>query len=140
MSLIDDLMGRGGIDSTFTDWNEARNFVIFETIVNNPRFDDATNIALQDMETEAYKATYGQFFASEETEIAQYFQYLRNNFPSITDDERFLSIYQVSVEVKADEPSIGFDDIEIPEGVSSVGKKVLIGAGVYALILLLLGT
>jgi len=138
MSLIDDLMGRGGIDSTFTDWNEARNFVIFETIVNNPRFDDATNIALQDMEQEAYEATYGQFFASEETEIAQYFQYLRNNFPSITDDERFLSIYQVSVEVKADEPSIGFDDIKIPEGVSSVGKKVLIGVGVYGLLLLLI--
>ena len=138
MSLIDSLMGRGGIDSTFTDWNEARNFVIFETSVNNPRFDDATSIALQDMEQQAYDATYGQFYASETTEIAQYFQYLRNNFPSITDDERFLSIYQAAVQVKADEPSIGFDDVEIPEGVSSVGKKVLIGIGLYGLLVLLI--
>ncbi len=52
----------------------------------------------------------------------------------------FLSIYQVAVEVKADETSIGLDDVEIPEGVSSVGKKVLIGVGVYGLLLLLLGS
>ncbi len=128
MSIIDSLFGQGAIDSTFSDWNEARNFVIFQTIINNPRFDDATNIALQDMEQEAYVATSGQLLKSEKQEIGEYFNYLRNNFPSITDDERFLAIYESAVEVKAGQSSVGLEDIEIPKKVS-IGLPVLIGLG-----------
>jgi len=128
MSIIDSLFGQGAIDSPFSDWNEARNFVIFQTIINNPRFDDATNIALQDMEQEAYVATSGQLLKSEKQEIGEYFNYLRNNFPSITDDERFLAIYESAVEVKAGQSSVGLEDIEIPKKVS-IGLPVLIGLG-----------
>ncbi|MAB40257.1 MAG: hypothetical protein CL525_14335 [Aequorivita sp.] len=128
MSIIDSLFGQGAIDSTFSDWSEARNFVIFQTIMNNPRFDDATNIALQDMEEQAYEATSGQLLKTEKQEIGEYFNYLRNNFPSITDDERFLAIYDSAVEVKAGESSVGLDDVEIPKKVS-IGLPVLIGLG-----------
>ena len=128
MSIIDSILGQGAIDSTFSDWDEARNFVIFQTIVNNPRFDDETNIALQDMEQQAYDATHGQLLKTEKQEIGEYFNYLRNNFPSITDDERFLAIYESAVEVKAGESSVGLDDIEIPKKVS-IGLPVLIGLG-----------
>ena len=129
MSIIDSILGQGAIDSTFSDWGEARNFVIFQTIVNNPRFDDQTNIALQDMEQQAYDATHGQWLKTEKQEIAEYFNYLRNNFPSITDDERFLAIYESAVEVKAGESSVSLEDIEIPKKVS-IGLPVLIGLGI----------
>ena len=138
MSILDELLGQGGIDATFSDWDEARNFVIFKTILNNPRFDDTTSIRLQDMEQDAYEATYGKILQTEKSEIAAYFQYLKNNFPSITDDERFLAIYDAAVEVKADQPSVSLDDFEVPEPVIGVGQKVLIYGGVVALAFLLL--
>jgi uncharacterized tellurite resistance protein B-like protein len=60
MSIIDDLLGRGGIDARFTDWDTARNFVIFDVIVNNPRISNEEKVKLQNLETDAFEATSGQ--------------------------------------------------------------------------------
>lgn len=135
MSVIDSLLGRGGLDARFTDWDTARNFVIFDTIVNNPRLTDDTKIKLQDMEEEAYQATHGQFFKTETTEIGEYYNYLKNNFPSITNDERFLAIFDAADSVKAGESSVNLEDIEIPKKVS-IGLPVVLGLGVGLFLLL----
>lgn len=129
MSVIDSLLGRGGLDARFTDWDTARNFVIFDTIVNNPRLTDETKIKLQDMEEEAYQSTHGQFFKTETTEIGEYYNYLKNNFPSITNDERFLAIFDAADSVKAGESSVNLEDIEIPKKVK-IGLPVVLGLGV----------
>jgi hypothetical protein len=138
MSIIDSILGQGGIDSTFTDWNEAQNFVIFTTIQSNPRFDEQTKIKLLDMEQQAYEANFGKWLLSEKEEIGRYFNYLKNNFPSITDDQRFLSIYDAAAEVKASEPSVTLLDVEVPEPVQNQFNKLLIGVGVFGLAYLLL--
>jgi len=109
--MIDYIFGQGGIDQRFTDWDTARNFVIFDTIVNNPRLTDETKIRLQDMEQQAYEETHGQFFKSERQEIGEYYNYLKNQFPSITDDQRFLAIFDSADQVKAGESSIGVEDV-----------------------------
>lgn len=128
MSVIDSLLGRGGLDARFTDWDTARNFVIFDTIVNNPRLTDDTKIKLQDMEEEAYQATHGQFFKTETTEIGEYYNYLKNNFPSITNDERFLAIFDAADSVKAGESSLSLEDLE-PSNDVKLGLVVLGLAG-----------
>ena len=132
--MIDELLGQGGLDERFTDWDAARNFVIFDTIVNNPRFDDETKIKLQDMEQDAYAATSGPWLASETEEIGQYYNYLKNNFPSVTKDERFLSIFDAADEVKASETQ-AVDTKDLVEGSQRIGKNifyVLIGLAALA--------
>jgi len=128
MSVIDSLLGRGALDARFTDWDTARNFVIFDTIINNPRLTDETKIKLQDMEEQAYQATNGQFFKTETTEIAEYYNYLKNNFPSITNDERFLAIFDAADSVKASESSLKLEDLE-PSNEVKLGLVVLGLAG-----------
>jgi len=108
-----DFIFQGGVDVRFTDWDEARNFVIFDTIVNNPRLDDETKIKLQAVEQDAFEEHANKFFQSEKAEIAQYYTYLKNQFPSVTDDERFLAIYDAAADVKADESSVNLEDFEI---------------------------
>ncbi len=112
-----DTLFQGGIDERFTDWDSARQFVIFDTIVNNPRFDSETSVRLQKIEQDAYDTTYGQITIPESEEIAQYFNYLKNQFPSATDDARFLAIFDAADDVKADEPSITGSDFEVPNTV-----------------------
>lgn len=107
-----DFIFQGGIDERFTDWDEARNFVIFDTIVNNPRLDDETKIKLQAVEQDAFEAHANKFLQSEKAEIAQYYTYLKNQFPSVTNDERFLAIFDAAADVKADESSIDLKDLE----------------------------
>ena len=133
MSVLDSLLGQGGIDATFSDWNQARDFVIFQTILPNPRLSDEVKIELQKMEEDAYNLYYGKMFDSEKTEIGKYFNYLRNNFPSITDDERFLSIYISADEVQAGEPSVSVFE-EVLEPTKDTTNKLLIGVGVVALV------
>lgn len=135
MSVLDSILGQGAIDSTFSDWNEARNFVIFTAILQNPRFDDKTSIALQDMEQDAYEATSGQLLKTEKQEIGEYFNYLKNNFPSVTDDQQFLAIFEAADSVKAGQSSVGVDDIEIPKRVA-IGLPVLFGLGVGLFLLI----
>jgi hypothetical protein len=128
MSIIDDILGRGAADARFTDWNTARNFVIFDAIVNNPRLSDETKIKLQDMEQDAFEKTSGQWTVSETTEIAQYYQYLQTNFPSLTNDAQFLAIFDAAAQVRADESSIGVDDLYTPEPVKWGGILLALGA------------
>lgn len=118
MSIIDTALGRGGIDARFTDWDTARNFVIFETIVPNPRLTDEEKVRLQSMEQDAFDMHSGQFTVSEKQEIGEYYNMLRNSFPSATNDTRFLSIFEAADNIKAAEPSVGLDDFEIPRNVS----------------------
>jgi len=122
-----DFIFQGGIDERFTDWEQAREFVIFDTIVNNPRLDDETKIKLQDVEQDAFEAHANKFFQSEKAEIAQYYTYLKNQFPSVTNDERFLAIYDAAANVKADESSVTKEDIKVPAGVK-IGLLVALGA------------
>jgi hypothetical protein len=132
--MIDELLGQGGLDERFTDWDTARNFVIFDTIVNNPRFDDETKIKLQDMEQDAYAATSGKWTQSETEEIGRYYNYLKNNFPSITNDQRFLSIFDAADTVQASD-SEALDAKDFAEGSKKIGKNVfyvLIGLAALA--------
>ena len=135
MSAIDTLLGQGAIDSTFSDWDEARNFVIINSIGKNPRFDDETKTALLDMEEQAYQATHGQIFVSEKQEIGEYFNYLKNNFPSITDDQRFLAIFEAADNVQAGQSNVGLDDVEIPTKVA-IGVPLAIGLGLAIFLLI----
>ena len=112
-----DAIFQGGVDERFTDWDSARQFVIFDTIVNNPRFDADTKVRLQQIEQDAYDATYGQITVSETEEIGQYYNYLKNQFPSATDDARFLAIYDAAEDVQAGASSVTGSDFEVPKTV-----------------------
>ena len=118
MSIIDAALGRAGIDARFTDWDTARNFVIFETIVPNPRLTDEEKVRLQSIEQDAYDMHSGQILASQTTEIAEYYNMLRNSFPSVTNDTRFLAIFEAADDVKAAQSSVDGSDFEIPRNVS----------------------
>ena len=126
MSLIDTIFGQGGIDARFSDWDTARNFVIFDAIVNNPRLDDATKIKLQDMEQDAYEASSGQLFKTETQEIGDYYNYLKNNFPSLTNDAQFLAIFDAADQVKAGETQ-AVDPEDFVAGSKRFGGVLLVG-------------
>lgn len=128
MSIIDSILGRGGLDERFTDWDSARQFVIFDTIVNNPRLSDEVKVKLQQIEQDAYEANNGQLTLSETEEIGRYYNYLKNNFPSATDDARFLAIFEVADTVQAGESTVGLDDVEIPSSVRWGGILIALGA------------
>ena len=129
MSIIDDLLGRGGIDARFTDSDTARNFVIFDVIVNNPRISNAEKVKLQNLETDAFEATSGQWLVSETEEIAQYYNYLANNARAYTSDAGILEIFGVADSVKASEPSVNAGDLVTPNKQSAI----LIFAGIIGL-------
>ena len=112
-----DFIFQGGLDERFTDWEEARNFVVIDAIGNNPRLSNDTKRKLQDAETQAYEDNAGKFLLSETEEIGRYYNQLRNTFPSITDDQRFLAIFEAADEVKAGESSVTTEDIKIPTAV-----------------------
>lgn len=134
MSIADSILGRGALDERFTDWETARSFVIFDTIVNNPRLSDETKVKLQQIEQVAYDTHHGQWTESETTEIARYYNTLRNSFPSVTDDQRFLAIYEAADSVKAAESSVGAEDFTIPPTVKLGGILIaLFGLGFLAL-------
>jgi len=133
VSIVDDIFGRGATDARFTNWDTARNFV-FETIVNNPRLSDVEKIELQKIEEAAYQSSSGKFLESETREIGRYYNYLKNNFPSVTDDARFLAIFEAADTVQASAASVTADDIEIPKSVA-IGLPALVG-GALALYLL----
>ena len=118
MSIIDTALGRAGLDARFTDWDTARNFVIFETIVPNPRLTDEEKVRLQSIEQDAFDMHSGQLLASETTEIAEYYNMLRNSFSSATNDTRFLAIFEAADNVKAAESTVQASDFKIPRNVS----------------------
>ena len=114
-NVVDYVFGRGSLDQRFTNWDTARNFVIFETIVPNPRLTDVEKVRLQSIEEQAFEMHGGKWAVSETEEIAQYYEMLKNSFPSATSDERFLAIYAAASEVRADKPSVGTKDFYFPK-------------------------
>lgn len=94
---------------SFTDtWEEALSFTE-NAINNNPRFSESVKNALLDIMVQAYASTHGQWLASEKKEIAEYFNYLKNQFPSVTNDERFLNIFSAGADASATQADpVGF--------------------------------
>ena len=129
-----DYIFQGGIDARFTDWDSAREFVTEQTINPNPRLDDETKAALRAVEQDAYNAHANKWLDTEKTEIANYYRYLKNQFPSVTNDAQFLAIYDAAVEVKADESSVSFSDITVPKPIK-FGLPVVALAALTLLIL-----
>lgn len=108
---LNELLGQGGIDERFTDWNAAREFVIFDNIVNNPRLTDAEKVNLQRIEEDAYRDSAGKWTQSEREEIARYYNYLKNNFPSATKDARFLAVFDAADQVQAATSAVTAKDV-----------------------------
>jgi len=129
-----DFIFQGATDARFSDWDSAREFVIFQTIVSNPRFDDDTKIRLQQIEQDAFDTHANKWTQTEKTEIAQYYTYLKNQFPSVTNDAQFLSIFEAADNVKADESSVDISDFEVPTGIK-IGVPVIALAAITLIIL-----
>ena len=96
--------------------------------------DDETKAALRAVEQDAYNAHANKWLDTEKTEIANYYRYLKNQFPSVTNDAQFLAIYDAAVEVKADESSVSFSDITVPKPIK-FGLPVVALAALTLLIL-----
>jgi hypothetical protein len=115
---LDELLGRGGATSFFTNLDDARAFVQ-GTINDNPRLVPSEKQRLLIIEEEAVEFVFAplpfgvgyvcapkdnigpvnlsnQQFMNEC--IQNYYLYLQNQFPLITDDQRFLSIYDAAVD------------------------------------------
>jgi hypothetical protein len=129
-----DFIFQGDIDARFTDWDSAREFVIFQTIVPNPRLTADEKVALQKIEQDAYDNHANQTWQTEKTEIARYYTYLRNQFPSATSDQRFLAIFESAAEVKADQSSVGLEDVKIPPKVQGGLILAVVGVGLFFLL------
>jgi hypothetical protein len=136
-----DFFTSGGQSEFFTDWDSAREFVQVTVIGQNPRLTTEDKNDLLVFEEEAYRATNGQFFASESREIADYYSYLSNNVSAFTDDADVIAILAsasgASVDV-ADSKDV--DPIDIIEGAeelftpSEEQKKIGRRAGAGALL------
>jgi len=115
---LDELLGRGGATSFFTNLDDARSFVQ-GTINDNPRIVPGEKERLLIIEQEAVEFVFAPlpfgvgFVCSPKNDVGpvnlsnqqfmseciqNYYLYLRDQFPLITDDERFLSIYDAAVE------------------------------------------
>ncbi len=129
-----DFVFQGDVDARFTDWDSAREFVIMQTINPNPRFNDDLKEALRQVEIDAYNAHANRWTQTEKTEIARYYTYLRNQFPSVTNDPQFLAIYDAAAAVQADQSSVNLSDIEVPTGIK-IGVPVIAIAALTLLIL-----
>ena len=133
---IADWLGLGGQPEMFTDWNSARDFVIFQTIVNNPRISQTEKVNLQKLEEQAYKETHGQFFVSEREEIAQYFNYLNNNAKAYTTDTKLLNVFTVGADASKDvadtDNVAGINPLDsVASGSRSLALVALFGLGLF---------
>jgi hypothetical protein len=126
-SVLYDILGGGGLDKTYTDWTSARAFVKSQ-IRQNPRlwytakeqllvaeeeaYQEATtdrNIIdwlgdLIDLTPSWFQATSPIDYYTDNRELAQigfYFDTLKEVFPTITNDSRFLAIFDAASEVDA---------------------------------------
>ena len=116
---LDELLGRGGATTFFTNLDDARAFVQ-GTINDNPRLTPIEKERLLFLEQEAVDYVFAPYpfgigyacatkysaagpvdlstqkFMSEC--IENYYLYLKSQIPLVTDDERFLAIYDAAVE------------------------------------------
>jgi len=119
---IYDIWG-GGQTEYFTDWNQARNFMIFTGIVNSNSLTDEEKVLLQDLEQDAYENTQGQLLKSEREEIAEYYNYMYNNSRAITNNTDFLNL--VSNLADASEDNADPDDyLDLDEAAKNAAKTL----------------
>ena len=119
---IYDIWG-GGQTEYFTDWNKARNFMIFDGIVNSNSLTNEEKVKLQDLEQDAYEKSSGQWSKSERQEIAEYFNYMNNNSRAITDNVDFLNLVANLAGASADTASPD-DDLELDKTASEAAKTL----------------
>lgn len=129
-----DLLGLGGQPEMFTDWETARDFVIYKVIVPNPRIDDDTKVKLQQFEQKAYQETSGQILKSERKEIAEYWNFLQNGIRTYTNDKGILDVFEIASDTAKDvaDPT-GAAGIEIDTAAASrnLAAVALFGLGLW---------
>ena len=113
----------GGQTEYFTDWNKARDFMIFTGIVNSNSLTDEEKVLLQDLEQDAYQNAWGQILKSEREEIAEYYNYMNNNARALTDNVDFLNLLANLAGASADTASPD-DDLEIGETATQAAKTI----------------
>ena len=115
---LDELLGRGGATTFFTNLDDARAFVQ-ASINDNPRLTPIEKDRLLYLEQEAIDFVFAPLpfnagyvcapkdldgpvdLSSQKFErdcIQNYYLYLKDQFPLVTEDERFLAIYDAAVE------------------------------------------
>ncbi len=99
---LSDFLGLGGQTEFLTDWDSARDFMIYSVIVNNKNLTDTEKVKLQSLEQDAYDETSKQWLASERNEIAQYWNYMLNNSRAITTNPKFLALLASGAEASFD--------------------------------------
>ena len=154
-SVIYDILGGGGLDKTFTDWTSARAFVKAQ-IRQNPRLWYTVKEQLLVAEEETYQEAITDrnvidwlgdlidltpswfqaqspidYYADdrERAQIGFYFDALKKAFPTITDDQSFLAIFDAASEVDTqtlDQEIIKESKFELP-----AWAWLALGFGVY---------
>jgi len=157
-SVLYDILGGGGLDSTYTDWTSARAFVKSQ-IRQNTRFSDLMkNRLLEEEETTYQEATTDRNiidwlgdlidltpswfqatspidYYTDNRELAQigfYFDTLKEVFPTITNDNRFLAIFDAAAEV--DTQTLDQDIIEQTNFKLPTWAWLALGFGVYRVV------
>jgi hypothetical protein len=156
MTTLDELLGRGGATSFFTNYEEARSFVQ-DSINNNQRFTPIERTRLLQLEQEAidYVFTntfYGTVCSKKEVTgpgqvdltiqagpgvrlcLMNYYYFLQDQFPLVTDDERFLAIFDAAAEGVKD---VNTSDSDISD-LFKWNKNTSIIAGSIVLLFLLM--
>jgi len=113
----------GGQTEYFTDWNKARDFMIFTAIVNSNSLTNDEKVLLQDLEQDAFENTSGQILKSEREEIAEYFNYMNNNARALTDNVDFLNLMANLAGASADTASPD-DDLELDKTATQAAKTI----------------
>jgi len=132
-----DLLGLGGQSEMFTNWRVARDFVQNKIINQNPRISSDTKNQLLALEEQKFEMYNGQWLASEREEIAQYWAALKNDVPSITNDQGILDILNAGQDAATDvaDPNkaadINIADVAISTG-ATLSTTALIGLGLIA--------
>jgi hypothetical protein len=138
MSLTD-FLGLGGQPEFLTDWDSARDFMIYSVIVNNNNLTDTEKVKLQTLEQDAYDENHGKWLLAEREEIARYWNYMLNNSPSITQNEEFLNLLSVgadaSVDVASPDDASGVNPTDIipPKDISKLSYLLIFGASLIVL-------
>ena len=162
MSILDEqaldvLLGRGAPSAFFTNYDEARSFVK-NSINNNSRFTPDERIRLLQLEEEANEYVFtigwlGTYCRRKDVKgpgdvdltkqptsgggaskcLLNYYLYLQNQFPLVTDDQRFLNIYDAAAEgVRAVNTSV-----TKPRDLFKWNRNTSLIAGAFALLFVL---
>ena len=162
MSILDEqaldvLLGRGAPSAFFTNYDEARSFVK-NSINNNSRFTPDERIRLLQLEEEANEYVFtigwvGTYCRRKDVKgpgdvdltkqpiagggatpcLLNYYLYLQNQFPLVTDDQRFLNIYDAAAEgVRAVNTSV-----TKPRDLFKWNRNISLIAGAFALLFVL---